>query len=171
MSVEVELLTDIEARVRIENAMRINYSDEQWEVVKGNGRPSSVISCAGSGKTTVLIARLLYQELVFGIKAYEMLVITFNKKASTEIEERYNKARKRMGLGNFTPSFNTFHAFFLRLLRTDTKYADTEVVDSYKYSFVLTDLIKNSTGFETKLDTVKSILATRFYGINNKKEY
>lgn len=171
MSVEVELLTDIEARVRIENAMRINYSDEQWEVVKGNGRPSSVISCAGSGKTTVLIARLLYQELVFGIKAYEMLVITFNKKASTEIEERYNKARKRMGLGNFTPSFNTFHAFFLRLLRTDTKYADTEVVDSYKYSFALTDLIKNSTGFETKLDTVKSILATRSYGINNKKDY
>lgn len=171
MSNTAELLSDVEARVKIENAMRINYSDEQWEVVKDSGRPASVVSSAGSGKTTVLIARLLYKELVFGIKPYRMLVITFNKKASVEIEERFYLARKRLGLANFSPSFHTFHAFFLRLLRSDEKYEDTMVTSSGKYFFVLADMVKTHQSLKSNIDVVKEILSTRSYGINNKKDY
>ena len=165
------LMTDIEARVKIENAMRINYSDEQWSVVNDTNRPSSVVSCAGSGKTTVLIARLLYKELVEGIKPYRMLVITFNKKASEEIEERYHLARRRIGLPNFNPSFHTFHAFFLRLLRSDVKYEDYTVSNSSKYFFTLADMVKTHQTLKSNIDLVKDILATRSYGINNKKDY
>ena len=164
-------MTDIEARVKIENAMRINYSDEQWSVVNDTNRPASVVSCAGSGKTTVLIARLLYKELVEGIKPYRMLVITFNKKASEEIEERYQLARRRIGLPNFNPSFHTFHAFFLRLLRSDVKYEDYTVSSSGKYLFSLADMVKTHQTLKSNIDLVKDILATRSYGINNKKDY
>lgn len=164
-------MTDVEARVQIENAMRINYSDEQWSVVNDTNRPSSVVSCAGSGKTTVLIARLLYKEIVEGIKPYRMLVITFNKKASLEIEERYQLARRRIGLPNFNPSFHTFHAFFLRLLRSDSKYEDYTVANSRKYFFTLADMVKTHRTLKSNMDLVKDILATRSYGINNKKDY
>lgn len=164
-------MSDIEARVKIENAMRINYSDEQWEVVSDSKRPSSVVSCAGSGKTTVLIARLLYKELVEGIKPYRILVITFNKKASEEVEERYQRARRKIGLPNFMPSFYTFHAFFLRLLRTDSKYEDFTVTNSNKYLYILSDLVKTHQTLKANVDLVKDILATRSYGINNKKDF
>lgn len=166
-----ELMTDLEARVTIENAMGINYSDEQWNVVKDANRPASVVSCAGSGKTTVLIARLLYKELVEGIKPYRMLVITFNKKASLEIEERYQRAKRQIGVSSFLPSFHTFHAFFLRLLRSDDKYENYTVTNSNKYLYVLSDMVKTQHTLQSNIDFVKDILSTRSYGINNKKDY
>lgn len=171
MSENSNLMTDIEARVHIENAMELNYSDEQWSVVSDSNRPASVVSSAGSGKTTVMIARLLYKELVEGIKPYRMLVITFNKKASEEIELRYQSARRRLGLMSFNPSFYTFHAFFLRLLRSDSKYEDYTVANSRKYYFALADLVKQQQTFKSNMDMVQDILATRSYGINNMKDY
>src|SRR5699024_10135503 len=64
-----------------------------------------------------------------------------------------------------------FHAFFLRLLRSDDKYENYTVTNSNKYLYVLSDMVKTQHTLQSNIDFVKDILSTRSYGINNKKDY
>ena len=93
-----------------------------------------VVSCAGGGKTTKLIERLLSLLLEQGTAPGEILIITFTNKAAAEIRARLlakleEKARadsaaaalRRRILLSAAPgdalSVHTFHSWFLTLLR------------------------------------------------------
>ena len=100
---------------RIEKGLNLKFSKQQLDIITSVGVPTNVISLAGSGKTTTLLARLFYMEFEYQIKPYNMLAITFSNSASADMYERYIKARKQLDLPGYTPCFKTFHALFNNL--------------------------------------------------------
>lgn len=152
---------------RIEKAAHLQFSDEQVKVIESYGRPTSVIACAGSGKTTTMIAKLFYIEDVYQVKPYEMLTISFTNKAVRDIEQRYYVIRQRMGLPQYKPVFSTFHAFFRQLLLLYPEYEDTAIIRGSEYKFQLMDKVRDiGASLNTKSETVDNILNFRGYLIN-----
>ena len=79
--------------------------------------PACVVNAnVGSGKTTVLIGKIMYLHLDRGIPLEKMTVLTFTNKAADEIVERLRTAKP-----DITPEqvqgFGTFHSVALRMLK------------------------------------------------------
>jgi len=60
--------------------------------VEHDSGPLLIVAGAGTGKTTVLINRLVHLILDKGVKTDEILLTTFTEKASSELTERADKA-------------------------------------------------------------------------------
>ena len=65
----------------IEEKMGVKFNEEQRKVIFHKGKPLNVLSCAGSGKTTTLIAKMLFMEMYYEISPVKILSITFNADA------------------------------------------------------------------------------------------
>ena len=75
--------------------------------------PMLVLAGPGSGKTTVLLCRIL-RLLERGLaRPTQILALTFSKTAAEEMQERFRKARGAEGV-----AFGTFHSIFFRILRS-----------------------------------------------------
>jgi len=84
--------------------------------VLDESRAVLVNAAVGSGKTTVLIAKALYEHTARGVPLREMAVLTFTNKAADEIRERMRAADPDAG-DEETAWFGTFHSVALRLLQ------------------------------------------------------
>lgn len=87
---------------------------EQLSAVIHDNGPLLIVAGAGTGKTTVLINRLLYLITEKKINSDNILVVTFTEKGSGELEERADKA---LPYGCTDLWINTFHALADRILR------------------------------------------------------
>ncbi len=94
------------------NFNRLN--PEQRQAVQTTEGPVLVLSGAGTGKTTVLTARLAY--IVQSGKAlpFQCLAVTFTNKAAMEMQERLNAV---IGDASRSLWLGTFHKIGLRILR------------------------------------------------------
>jgi len=84
----------------------------QLQAVSYHDGPSVVLAGAGSGKTRVLIYKVLYLITQKHIPANEIVMITFTNKAAAEMKKRIEKA----GYGKLG-FVGTFHSFCASLLR------------------------------------------------------
>lgn len=91
-----------------------NLNDRQLTAVKHDKGPLLIVAGAGTGKTTVLINRLLYLITQKGIKTEEILLTTFTEKAVGELTERADRA---LPYGYTDLWICTFHGLCERLLR------------------------------------------------------
>lgn len=68
----------------------ISQSSQQWTAiqVKASDRVLQILAGPGSGKTEVLVWRVLYELLVNGASPASLLVTTFTRRAATELEVR-----------------------------------------------------------------------------------
>ncbi|WP_278259787.1 UvrD-helicase domain-containing protein [Nocardioides convexus] len=81
-----------DARMRIESpadlqrAMKAAFppSEEQWAAISAPLEPAVVIAGAGSGKTTLMAARVVYLVLTGQVRPEEVLGLTFTTKAAAE---------------------------------------------------------------------------------------
>jgi len=89
----------------------------QLEAVKHNKGPLLIIAGAGTGKTTVITERIKYLVLEKKILPSQILALTFTDKASSEMEERVDKA---MPYGYTQMWISTFHSFCDRVLRNES---------------------------------------------------
>lgn len=71
----------------------------------------------GSGKTTVLIAKIFYLNKVKDVAFEDMVVLTFTNKAANEIKERIKKFDASIDEEEM-PFFGTFHGVALKMLKT-----------------------------------------------------
>jgi DNA helicase II / ATP-dependent DNA helicase PcrA len=92
----------------------MKYNVEQKKAIKHEHGPLLVVAGAGTGKTSVLIGRLLYLIKQKKAKAEEILLISFTEKASYEIESRVDKARD---YGSFDSQIYTFHGLADKILK------------------------------------------------------
>jgi DNA helicase II / ATP-dependent DNA helicase PcrA len=65
---------------------------EQWAAITAPIGPVHVIAGAGSGKTAVMAARIVYLIEQLGVPPSAILALTFTNKAATELEERVRDA-------------------------------------------------------------------------------
>lgn len=99
-----------------------NLNQQQLEAVKHIKGPLLILAGAGSGKTRVLTSRIAYL-IQSGVRAKEILAVTFTNKAAKEMRERLatilgEEVVKYMWVG-------TFHSICGRILRQD--------IENYKF--------------------------------------
>lgn len=128
---------------RIKDVMGLDFNKEQEEIITHSNKPLVVLSGAGSGKTTVLVSKMLYREIKDNIKPINMLAITFSKRATDEMQDRYFQARRKMNLKKVAlPTFKTFHSLFKMLLSVIDGYKHVKVVSYTNYLYELSKYVK-----------------------------
>ncbi|MGW7316605.1 UvrD-helicase domain-containing protein [Streptomyces sp. NPDC054865] len=122
------VLTDPE---QLKELLGIPFTPEQMACVTAPPAPQVVVAGAGSGKTTVMAARVVWLVGTGAVAPEQVLGLTFTNKAAGELAERVRKALARAGISDPDPSpadveagtaggeprISTYHAFAGRLLK------------------------------------------------------
>ncbi len=93
--------------------MTLNLNKYQKEAALHKEGPCLVTSCPGSGKTLVLVERIVHL-IKSGVKPKNILALTFTNKASNEMKERVCKRLKIDKLDFF---IGTFHSLCAKMIR------------------------------------------------------
>ncbi|MFK5256278.1 UvrD-helicase domain-containing protein [Propionibacterium freudenreichii] len=78
--------------------LSIPFSDEQLAVIAAPLEPGVVIAAAGSGKTTVMAARVVWLVGTGQVRADQVLGLTFTRKAAAELSNRVTTALSGSGI-------------------------------------------------------------------------
>ena len=89
-------------------------NEEQTKAVQAVDGPVMVFAGAGTGKTKTLTARIAYMVEEKEIKPYNILAITFTKKATNEMRERLAGILDEKA--NFL-NISTIHSLCVKILR------------------------------------------------------
>ena len=74
------------------------FSGPQWEAISAPLEPAVVIAGAGSGKTSVMAARVVYLVATGQVAPDEVLGLTFTTKATAELASKVRTALVASGL-------------------------------------------------------------------------
>ncbi len=91
---------------------------EQKEAVKQTSGPVIILAGAGSGKTRVLVQRVLYLVLKEDVKPDNIMMVTFTNKAAGEMLDRITKTFANHNITE-QPLVGTFHSICSKILRRD----------------------------------------------------
>lgn len=95
-----------------------NLNKEQKEAVIHTDGPTIILAGAGSGKTKVLVHKVLYLISEKGVSPQNILMVTFSNKAAGEMKERIINLLHATGNSkNNPPTVATFHSLCARILR------------------------------------------------------
>ena len=103
----LHMSTDIFSQLNSQQRQTVSYTDG----------PSVILAGAGSGKTRVLVYKVLNLILNQEIDPYSVIMITFTNKAAGEMKERIEKMT--VGRCRHLGFIGTFHAFCAKILRID----------------------------------------------------
>ena len=108
------------------------WTDDQWKAIMASGQDILVAAAAGSGKTAVLVERIIEKILSIEepINVDELLVVTFTNASAAEMRHRISEAlekainndptsihlRKQLSLLN-QASISTLHSFCLEVIQ------------------------------------------------------
>ncbi len=119
--VEIRTPAELQAVMRA----RFPVSDEQWPAVSAPLEPAVVIAGAGSGKTTLMAARVVFLVATGQVRADEVLGLTFTSKAASELATDIRAALSVSGLlpevasdddERLEPTVATYNAYAASLL-------------------------------------------------------
>ncbi|MFS0864175.1 helicase-exonuclease AddAB subunit AddA [Fredinandcohnia sp. 179-A 10B2 NHS] len=116
----------------IEKPVGSQWTDDQWKAIVSNGQDILVAAAAGSGKTAVLVERIIKKLLSDEnpIDVDRLLVVTFTNASAAEMRNRIGEAlekalkenpaslhvRRQLSLLN-RASISTIHSFCLEVIR------------------------------------------------------
>jgi len=144
--------------------MTTNFTPEQLEAVFKSGSNILVSASAGSGKTTVLIERILNKLKNDKWNIDEMLIVTFTEAAANEmkqrlrsklnkvlLEEKSNEHLRKQITRLANAQMSTFHSFcnsviqkFFYLIDADAKYKISEDIEIFLMSATYRSLISSA---------------------------
>lgn len=154
----------------------VTWTDDQWKAIMATGQDILVAAAAGSGKTAVLVERMINKVISKEnpINVDELLVVTFTNASAAEMRNRISEAlekainqdptsthlRKQSSLLN-KASISTIHSFCLEVIR--------------KYYYVI-DIdpgfrIADSTEAQLLRDEVLDELFEEEYGKPNNEDF
>ena len=116
--------------------MAVRLDKEQKKAVNHIDGPFLCIAGSGSGKTTVIIHRVL-SLVKAGIDPNSILVMTFSRKAAEELNKRY------LGLSGAVPGplFSTIHAFANQVRKDLPGYGQFKVLGDAERSRLIKQII------------------------------
>lgn len=91
-------------------------TEEQASAVVTFDNRVQVIAAAGSGKTSVMVARAAYSILRGFVPADRILLLAFNKDAAAELQERVTRRLAAAGIASEGLRAATFHSFGLSVI-------------------------------------------------------
>ncbi|MEY9844002.1 DNA helicase-2/ATP-dependent DNA helicase PcrA [Streptacidiphilus sp. BW17] len=119
----------------LKELLGIPFTAEQLRAITAPLAPAVIVAGAGSGKTTVMAARVVWLVGTGQVRPDQVLGLTFTNKAAAELSERVRKALALAGIGASAepaealhgpgghhgddpgePEISTYHAFAGRLL-------------------------------------------------------
>ncbi|MCX4764835.1 ATP-dependent helicase [Streptomyces sp. NBC_01275] len=111
---------------QLKELLGIPFTPEQTACIVAPPAPQVIVAGAGSGKTTVMAARVVWLVGTGQVAPEQVLGLTFTNKAAGELAERVRKALVRAGVTDpdvidpddppGEPVISTYHAFAGRLL-------------------------------------------------------
>lgn len=114
-------------RFRIYSCTGLQYSLEQKEPVTAPFVPVRVIAGPGSGKTRVLVGRILHILQENANEAENILAVSFTNKAAGEMKQRVaERVSESLASKIF---FGTFHSFCYQMLKRYGSFGDWTVID------------------------------------------
>ncbi len=130
LSVTAASLSDVPAHItdpeQLKELLGIPFTPEQTACIVAPPAPQVIVAGAGSGKTTVMAARVVWLVGTGQVAPEQVLGLTFTNKAAGELAERVRKALIRAGVTDpdvidpddppGEPAISTYHAFAGRLL-------------------------------------------------------
>ncbi|AUN10353.1 ATP-dependent DNA helicase [Clostridium botulinum] len=146
----------------------IDYSfldQYQKEAVKCHKNNTLVVAPPGSGKTTVIINRVVHLIEDLKINPNNILVITFTRAAAMNMKERY----KKISVSRRIPFFGTFHGLFYKILNRHFK--NINIISSKEaYSLINNILISylDSVNEDKVRDVLNDISLFKTSGLNMK---
>jgi DNA helicase-2/ATP-dependent DNA helicase PcrA len=113
--------TRLLASPAVRAAMRGNDpTDEQWLALSHAPEPLAIIAGAGSGKTAIMAARMVWMVEEGIAKPSQILGLTFTNKAARELEERIELAFEAMDPQPAElPTVSTYNSFADRIVRQE----------------------------------------------------
>jgi ATP-dependent helicase/nuclease subunit A len=117
----------------------VNWTEEQKKVIDLRDRNILVSAAAGSGKTAVLVERIISRVFKDGIDIDRMLIVTFTNAAASEMKERINQAiekkleespdnvhlQKQLSIIHHA-QITTIHSFCLNVIRNHFNLTDLD---------------------------------------------
>ncbi|MDN3384299.1 UvrD-helicase domain-containing protein [Pseudoalteromonas sp. APC 3358] len=95
-------------------------TEQRLAVIRDNDK-NLVLAAAGTGKTSVMLAKSLDLIACNIAKPEQILVLAYNKTAANELKERFIKRATHAKLHTKAPTILTFHALGLKLLQSAKK--------------------------------------------------
>ncbi|MDX3077728.1 ATP-dependent DNA helicase [Streptomyces sp. MI02-7b] len=112
---------------QLKELLGIPFTPEQLACITAPLAPQVIVAGAGSGKTTVMAARVVWLVGTGQVAPEQVLGLTFTNKAAGELSERVRKALVRAGVTDpdpgdpdhapGEPQISTYHAFAGQLLK------------------------------------------------------
>ncbi|WP_431960379.1 UvrD-helicase domain-containing protein [Actinacidiphila sp. bgisy160] len=112
---------------QLKELLGIPFTPEQLACITAPLAPQVIVAGAGSGKTTVMAARVVWLVGTGQVAPEQVLGLTFTNKAAGELSERVRKALVRAGVTDPDPAdpdhapgepqISTYHAFAGQLLK------------------------------------------------------
>jgi ATP-dependent helicase/nuclease subunit A len=119
------------------------WTDEQWKAIQARGENILVAAAAGSGKTAVLVERIITMIRDQSADVDRLLIVTFTNAAAAEMRKRIGEAidkeltnnpsslhlRRQLSLLN-KASISTLHSFCIEVLRKH--YYETDLDPGFR---------------------------------------
>ena len=96
------------------------FTDEQLAAATSPLTPQLVVAGAGSGKTTVMAARVVHAVAFHEVAPSAILGLTFTNKAAGQLAESVRKALRRLNASSLvdeTPTVSTYHSYAAGIVR------------------------------------------------------
>ncbi|WP_241901436.1 ATP-dependent helicase [Nocardioides houyundeii] len=100
------MIVDISGPADLQRVMGTDFqvSDQQWAAIDAPLAPAVVIAGAGSGKTSLMAARVVHLVATGRVAPHEILGLTFTTKAASELRRRVADALREAGLAGGSTS-------------------------------------------------------------------
>lgn len=92
--------------------------NQRLACIRNNDR-NMVLAAAGTGKTSVVVAKALDLIINQKVNPRNILILAYNKKAAEELDERFKIRGEKLDLSqnDSIPTISTFHALGLKIIR------------------------------------------------------
>ncbi len=135
-----------------------SLNDEQKNAVEHYLGPCLVLAGPGTGKTTIIVNRIMYLIKKYKVEPESILVVTFTKAAAQEMHNRF------MMLEGFTNKYNqvtfgTFHSVFFKILKQYKNYKIEYLITENEKKAIIKLIVKNmGLGFHEEGQVLEDLL-------------
>lgn len=138
------------------------FNKEQYQAVRHKDGPMLVLAGPGSGKTAVIVGRVLHLIKEEHVNPHGILVLTFSRLAAAQMQLRFLEAVDEP----YPVTFGTFHAIFYHILKRQGLYRSGEILTNNRKLEILRRVSKRTgTGHCDDLPALLRILN----GISSRK--